>query len=64
MSNSSNQRLTERAQEVCTYFEGTDLETAIKNNLEKGDLDVVWHLVLGGEAEMSQQEFYNNDILP
>jgi hypothetical protein len=63
MSNNTNTDLIERASEVCTYFEGTDLETAIHNNIERGDLETVWHLVREAEAEMARQEFFNSNIL-
>lgn len=64
MSNTVNSLLIERAKEVCQFFEGTDIETAILNNLEKGDLEIVESLVSNAEAEISRQEFYNLDVLP
>lgn len=63
MSNQINDQLIERAAEVMAYFEGTDLELAIANNLDKGDLELVEALVSNAEAEISRQEFYNNDII-
>lgn len=62
MSNQTNQNLVERAADVMAYFEGTDLELAISNALHEDDLDIVSYLVTQGEAEISRQEFFNNDI--
>lgn len=58
-----NDNLIERAAEVMAYFEGTDLETAIANNLDRNDLEMVANLVTEAEAEISRQEFHNNNIL-
>jgi hypothetical protein len=63
MSNQSNTSLEERAAEVMAYFEGTDLELAISNAMHDDDLDVLAYLVHQGEAEISQQEFFNNDMV-
>lgn len=62
MSNQINTDLIERAQDVMTYFEGTDLETAILNNLDRNDLDMVRELVVNAEAEISRQEFNRYDV--
>lgn len=64
MSDSVNSDLMERAIDVQAYFEGTDLELAIANNIERQDLDMVKYLVEQGEAEISRQEFHNNDNVP
>lgn len=63
MSNNVNTRLFERAAEVCTYFEGTDIELAIDNLIKNNDLDQLYYLVNECEAEMSRQEFYNYDLI-
>lgn len=56
MSHYVNDDLVERAQDVMAYFEGTDLETAIANNLDKGDLEMVRYLVVEAEMEIGRQE--------
>jgi hypothetical protein len=62
MEDHINTNLIERAGEVMAYFEGTDLETAIANNLDRNDLEMVNHLVVEAEAEISRQEFNRYDI--
>ena len=64
MSNQANTNLLERAAEACNYFEGTIVEKAIHNNLNRGDMEMVQYLVQEAEAEMSRQEFHNRDELP
>lgn len=63
MEDNINDNLIERAEDVMAYFEGTDLETAIQNNIERGDLEMVRELVVNAEAEMARQEFFNDNIL-
>jgi len=62
MSNQVNTELLERAGEVATYFEGKQLDYRIQKAKEDNDLEELARLVAQGEAEMSRQEFYDNDI--
>lgn len=64
MSDLINSDLLERAGEVKTYFEDTILEDAIDNAIERNELEVLQHLVVEAEAEMSRQDFYNTDTMP
>jgi hypothetical protein len=63
MSNQTNDNIVERAQDMMAEYEGTDVEVAIANNLERGDLDMVRYLTEQAEAETSRQHFYNNDMI-
>lgn len=63
MSDSTIESLIERVAEVKYFFEGTDLETALDNNIEANDWEKVRELVVNAEAEISRQEFHNNDMV-
>jgi hypothetical protein len=62
--NSTNERLFERAYQVKSYFEGTDLELAINKAIEDNDLERLEYMVKEAEAEISRQEFHNNETYP
>lgn len=62
MSNQINTELYERAADVITYFEGTLVQDAIEKAMADGDLERLLYIVTESEAEIAQQEFYDNDI--
>lgn len=61
MSDTINTNLLERASEVMTYFEGTQVDYAVERAIELNDLDRVRYLVVSAEAEMSREEYYASD---
>jgi hypothetical protein len=63
MSHQVNDNWLERAGEMKSEWEGTDLELAIDKAIADGDLKRLSYLILQAEAELSRQEFYNHDAL-
>lgn len=57
MSNLNNENLLERARDMKSEFEGTDLELAIDKAIDNNDLERLRYLVVNAEAEVSRQEF-------
>lgn len=56
MSNQVNTELLERAAEVITYFEGTDLDLAVQRAIDNNELEILAYLVQEAEAEIFRQD--------
>lgn len=63
MSDTSNTNLLERASYVSEQYVGTYLPEAIDNLVKSNDLDALEYMVSQAEAELSREEFHNNNIL-
>lgn len=65
MSNHTNTKLLERAAELIDELQShpAGLDKAIKLALDQNDLEELTYAVLRAEAELSQEYFYNNNVL-
>jgi hypothetical protein len=63
MSDQRTTELIERAGYVREQYLGTYLPEAIDNLIAENDLEKLEFLIKDAEAELSRNEFYNNDII-
>lgn len=61
MSNSTNTILLERAAACIDYFQDKLPAKVIERDIDYNDLEALAQHVHEAEAEISRQEFYNND---
>lgn len=60
MSNAQNDELLERARAIAEMYTGTFLEDAILNNIDRGDLEMVAHLVHETEEHLWAEAFIDS----
>jgi len=57
MSNQVNDELLDKARQIADEYEGTPLADAIRNNVERGNLDIVAELVRQTEEQWLNEAY-------